>query len=549
MSETLTALASENLNPSLKGLLEDVQNGHIRVPRFQRPFVWRDDQRLQLLESIRDNMPIGSLLVWRTSQFELACFPKVGPHNIPPSTASSLRGRQYLLDGHQRVSTLLGVLLAPALLDNSDFYDEEADGIDWDIQYDLRDQEFVFTIALKRRLDTHPLLSLSTLLDGRLVNKHMRGLRLQAKQQGWGEEDLEVWEERADQLSYRFQQYRIPIVIMVTDDLNLAARTFQRINSLGTPMGEAHLVAALTWTSTFDLREKLSAIRDKFPLGWRDLEDRVLLQVCKGLVAPEISKVDENQLIDGIKKDNKILDRAALGLNKAIDLLSTECGVVRSDLLPYTSQLIYLAIEFVIRSKTDVPVRHFVNWFWRTGWTEIFGSASFRQHRTEQEILRKMNDIDFPENWKGNWTPPKRFDSRYARIKVWMLRTALQTGIVDENGRNIATDQLVELYGKDAFVKLLQTPIGASSKLKSLCQSVGNRFLIDPTKITSLKKILLEQKNLPILYLRSHFINNSALTAFRAGDYESFLEERNTTIAKWDLGEWNIERTQNDTPV
>jgi len=542
MSESLTALASENLNPSLRGLLEDVQNGHIRVPRFQRPFVWRDEQRLQLLESIRDNMPIGSLLVWSTSQFELACFPKVGPHTIPPASASSLRGRQYLLDGHQRVSTLLGVLLASESSDEVDDAEDEMEAVDWDIRYDLLDQEFVFASVSKRRVDNHPLLPLSTLLDGRLVNKHMRSMRAQAKQKGWIEEDLEVWEERADQLSYRFQQYRIPIVVMVTDDLNLAARTFQRINSQGTPMGEAHLVAALTWTSTFDFREKLSAIRDDFPLGWRELEDRVLLQVCKGLVAPEISKVDENLLIDGIRRDNSILDRAAHGLKKAIVLLVDECNVVRSDLLPYSSQLIYLALEYALRNEGKLPDKSFVNWFWRTGWTEVFGSASFRQHRAEQEILRRMSVVGVSEPWKGNWTAPKRFDSRYARIRVWMLRMAARADLVDERGKEIDAVRLLALYGKDSFVKLCQTLPKASPKLRSLSHSVGNRFLVDPSRASAFRKALFEHRNLPISFLKAHFVSSAALTMLREGDLESFLEERSAIISKWDLSEWNSER-------
>jgi hypothetical protein len=546
MPETLTALASENLNPSLKGLLEDVQNGHIRVPRFQRPFVWRDEQRLQLLESIRDNMPIGSLLVWRTSQFELACFPKVGPHTIPSSSTSSVSGRQYLLDGHQRVSTLLGVLLAPMPSQSPVDSDDEAESVDWDIQYDLSDQEFVFADAPRRRADDRPLLPLSALLDGRLVNKHMRGLRAQAKQKGWSEENLEVWEERADQLSYRFQQYRISIVVMVTDDLDLAARTFQRINSQGTPMGEAHLVAALTWTNTFDLREKLSLIREEFPLGWRDLEDRVLLQVCKGLVGPEISKVDENQLIAAIRGDNNILDKAAYGLKKAIGLLVDECDVVRSDLLPYSAQLIYLAREFVLRGEDQVPEKQFVNWFWRTGWTEVFGSASFRQHRAEQEILRNMSVPDVPDPWRGNWTAPRRYDSRYARVRVWMLRMVARPDLVDEKDRAIDALQLLTLYGKDSFVRLFQVPSGASPKLRSLCQSVGNRFLIDPTRVFAHRKALLEQKHLPNAFLRAHFVNSAALTALRGGDLESFFEERSAVISKWDLSEWNLERKQNE---
>jgi hypothetical protein len=546
MSENLTALASENLNPSLRSLLEDVQNGRIRVPRFQRPFVWKDEQRLQLLESIRDNMPIGSLLVWSTSQFELACFPRVGPHTIPSFSASSLRGRQYLLDGHQRVSTLLGVLLASESSNVAEENSDDSDTVDWNIQYDLLDQEFIFAGMPKRRADNHPLLPLSTLLDGRLVNKHMRSLRAQAKQKVWTEEDLESWEERADQLSYRFQQYRIPIVVMVTDDLNLAARTFQRINSQGTPMGEAHLVAALTWTSTFDLRERLSVIREDFPLGWRELEDRILLQVCKGLVAPDISKVDENQLIDGIRNDNSILDRAASGLKKAIALLIKDCYVVRSDLLPYSTQLIYLAIEFSLREEEHISERHFVSWFWRTGWTEVFGSASFRHLRAEQEILRRLNTTGVPDAWKANWISPKRFDSRYARIRVWMLRMVAHFDLEDEKSRKIDPVQLLMQYGKDSFAKLFQTPSGASPKLRSLCQSVGNRFLIDPMRVSSLRKALLEQKDLSPSFLRAHFISSSALTALREGRLELFLEERSTLLSKWDLSEWNTERKRNE---
>ncbi|NRR29030.1 DUF262 domain-containing protein [Oxalobacteraceae bacterium] len=546
MSENLTALASENLNPSLRSLLEDVQKGHIRVPRFQRPFVWKDDQRLQLLESIRDNMPIGSLLVWSTSQFELACFPKVGPHEIPSFSAPSLRGRQYLLDGHQRVSTLLGVLLASEPSDVIEENIDDSESVDWNIQYDLLDQEFIFAGALKRRMDNHPLLPLSTLLDGRLVNKHMRSLRALAEEKSWTEENLEIWEERADQLSYRFQQYRIPIVVMVTDNLNLAARTFQRINSQGTPMGEAHLVAALTWTSTFDLREKLSIIKDDFPVGWHELEDRILLQVCKGLVASDISKVDENQLIDGIRGDNSILDRAACGLQKAIDLLIRECHVVRSDLLPYSNQLIYLAIEFALREDETHSENHFVNWFWRTGWTEVFGSASFRQVRAEQEILRRIPPAGSLDVWKANWSAPKRFDSRHARIRVWMLRMVTHIGLEDEKGAKIDQVQLLTQYGKDSFAKLFQTPAGASPKLKALSQSVGNRFLIDPTRVFGLRKALLEHKNLSASFLRAHFISPVALTALREGELEVFLEERNSVLSKWDLSEWNVERKRSE---
>lgn len=544
MTDTLTALASENLNPSLRGLLEDVQAGHIRVPRFQRPFVWKDDQRLQLLESIRDNMPIGSLLVWSTSQFELASFPKVGPHSIPAVAGGvPLRGRQYLLDGHQRVSTLLGVLLAPVDLKDSKQEDDEYENIDWNIQYDLMDQDFIFACSTSEKKFDRPLLPLSTLLDGRLVNRHMRTLRANAASLNWAEESIEIWEERADQLSYRFQQYRIPIVVMVTDDLNLAARTFQRINSQGTPMGEAHLVAALTWTDKFDLREKLSTIREDFPLGWREIEDRIFLQVCKGLIDSDISKVDENQLIDGLRQDNNLLDSAASGIRRAISLLSSKCGVVRLDLLPYATQLVFLAIEFARRGSKPIPEAEFVSWFWRTGWAEVFGGASFRQLRSEQDILRNLSINSVPNDvWKGNWIIPKRFDSRYARIRVWMLRMAANPALVDEQGIVFDGERLIRMFGKDAFVKLMPTPAAASTKLRPLLQTIGNRFLVDPSKAYLMRKALLEKQNLPIQFLNAHFISPSSLAALRSGNLEEFIQQRNAALSRWDLGAWNSER-------
>lgn len=542
MSEKLTALASENLNPSLRSLLEDVQCGHIRVPRFQRPFVWKDDQRIQLLESIRDNMPIGSLLVWNTAQFDLNSFPTIGPHVIPALAGASIRGRQYLLDGHQRVSTLLGVLLqpsAPAELAQI----EDEDSIDWDIQYDLFDQEFVF--IKKLRQEKRPLLPLWTLLDGRLVNKHMRTMREQAKVNQWAEPDFESWEIRADQLSYRFQQCRIPIVVMVTDDLNLAARAFQRINSQGTPMGEAHLIAALTWTTEFDLREKLAERREDLPLGWRELEDRIFLQVCKGLIASDISKVNEDQLVKAIKNNSDLLDQATEGIRQAITLLSNKGGVVRQELLPYALQLVYLAIEFAKHTGGTIPAipeQAFMTWFWQTAWTEAFGGASFRQVRAAQDALHKLRICMDRENWRGEPNPPRHFDPRHARSRLWMLRMAARSGLVDENGKDINTRMLLETHGCNAFVRLFPTPKGASPKLKQLLKSCGNRFLLEPNNAFTFRQWLLDPSKEYANFLKTHFIDERTLLALRENKLETFIEIRCEKIARWDLAEWNSEK-------
>lgn len=52
----------------LGNLVERIVAGKIRVPRFQRPFVWRQPDLLQLLDSVLQGFPIGSILIWDTEQ-------------------------------------------------------------------------------------------------------------------------------------------------------------------------------------------------------------------------------------------------------------------------------------------------------------------------------------------------------------------------------------------------------------------------------------------------------------------------------------------------
>lgn len=83
-------------------LVERIVAGKIRVPRFQRTFVWKQGDLHKLLESILRGFPIGSILVWDTAE-EIASTERIGPVKIGSPPDGSVG---YLLDGQQRVSTL-----------------------------------------------------------------------------------------------------------------------------------------------------------------------------------------------------------------------------------------------------------------------------------------------------------------------------------------------------------------------------------------------------------------------------------------------------------
>ncbi len=91
---------------SIREVLEQVGRGQIRIPAFQRGFVWEPERVAYLMDSIYKRYPFGSLLFWRTKEV-LKYDRKLGPFNLPePKTDYPV---DYVLDGQQRVTSIYGV--------------------------------------------------------------------------------------------------------------------------------------------------------------------------------------------------------------------------------------------------------------------------------------------------------------------------------------------------------------------------------------------------------------------------------------------------------
>src|SRR5688572_2826062 len=52
----------------INDLTGDIRKGEIKIPQFQRRFVWKEKQALELLDSIANSSPIGSLFLWKTNE-------------------------------------------------------------------------------------------------------------------------------------------------------------------------------------------------------------------------------------------------------------------------------------------------------------------------------------------------------------------------------------------------------------------------------------------------------------------------------------------------
>ena len=51
---------------TIRRLIDRITSGDIRIPAFQRDFVWEPEQVAFLLDSIYKGFPIGTVILWKT---------------------------------------------------------------------------------------------------------------------------------------------------------------------------------------------------------------------------------------------------------------------------------------------------------------------------------------------------------------------------------------------------------------------------------------------------------------------------------------------------
>jgi hypothetical protein len=97
-------------DPTLNGLMAQIEAGKIVLPAMQRPFVWKDDRITKLIDSMLRGFPLGTALLWKTAtmqrfrRFQKDVQPDAG---ITVDFDSDESTERYLvLDGQQRLTSL-----------------------------------------------------------------------------------------------------------------------------------------------------------------------------------------------------------------------------------------------------------------------------------------------------------------------------------------------------------------------------------------------------------------------------------------------------------
>ncbi|QHG70111.1 DUF262 domain-containing protein [Ensifer adhaerens] len=210
-------LTTDPLN--FEDIIADIRKGEIKIPKFQRPFVWKEDQAIKLVDSIARGYPVGSVLLWRTAD-KLNSERELGTFQLPQT--DEMTPTKYVLDGQQRITVVY-----------SSFGAAPTDP-GFKPVYDLRNETFhVGTDALQ--IHHFPLRYVYRTTD--LLNFRTALQTL---------DDREVLQERLDALIGAITGYRIPVVELRDLTVEEVCPIFERINSSGTRLSTFDLIAAAT---------------------------------------------------------------------------------------------------------------------------------------------------------------------------------------------------------------------------------------------------------------------------------------------------------------
>lgn len=96
-----------NTSLTIKGLLGLIEANDIAIPEIQRPFVWKNTQVRDLIDSLYKGYPTGYIILWKNPNVKLK-----------DGTISS--GKKIIIDGQQRITALMTAIASKEVF-NSNF--------------------------------------------------------------------------------------------------------------------------------------------------------------------------------------------------------------------------------------------------------------------------------------------------------------------------------------------------------------------------------------------------------------------------------------------
>lgn len=360
-------------------LISKITAGQIRIPSFQRGFIWDADRVAHLMDSIYKGYPFGTLLFWRT-KIPLNSERKLGPFELPKKDLDF--PTDYVLDGQQRATSIFGVFQSG--LKAADGENDSAFKIYFDIGAAPNVQDSSFLFVADEEVDPQRHFPLRLLFNPPEYRKYLAKVD-------------EPTAQLVDNLYTRFTQARIPVQTFETNERAAVAIVFERINRMGVELDTLQLLSAWTWSEDFDLQEEFEDLAEALePFGFKGVgeDSDLLLRCCAAIISGDASPAAIIEM-KGVQVRERFTE-IKKGVLGAIDFLRSNCKVHSASYLPFSNILVPLSVFFSTTKEQDtVPSenqrRVLLRWFWRTIFSRRYSKRLEQLNEDVRQMLKLRN--------------------------------------------------------------------------------------------------------------------------------------------------------------
>ncbi len=538
----------------LRYLLASIHNREMALPDFQRDFVWDPSATEELIESICQSFPAGSLLRIRNHNGfffvprEFAGAPLLDGH--APS---------YLtLDGQQRLTSLyqafygagshqyfmdLNGLISGKDLEDCVFFMRNRDG---ESEYGtIASQAKALVFPLRRLFGDNNGFEewLDEILEIRPepdeekkeLKKALRSAR-------------ETWLKPVD-------DYEFPMVTLVEGTGAEAVCTiFETLNRTGVKLSVFDLLAARFWPEELRLRDLWKTAQAASPILADFKVDPYYVLQSIALVTAEAPSCKRSDVLKmDVARVRTSWDRVVGGFVSALNMLRDDCGVILPEWLPYSSILIPLSslmahVETLTGPQAGAARNKVKRWFW----CSVFGQAY--DNAANSQAAKDFTDV---KRWIADGQPPEVVTSfafdveslrnttpRQRAIYKGVIALVLRNGALDfHNATQITSGMMTKERIEDHHV-FPRDYIGSSMPevTDTLRDCVLNRTLIDKSTNASIRnrppalylgevRASLGDQNFNRL-LSTHLLPAGEGSPLLRNDFERFLEIRQQLISE-----------------
>ena len=503
----------------IEELVTGVKYGEIKLPKFQRPFVWKKKEVLKLLDSIYNGYPIGSILLWYTSE-KLASERTIAGLEIIEKEAYPTN---YLLDGQQRLSSLCGALY---------WNNNDSESI-WNVSFDLDKEEFIHARG-DIKIEYFPLNKLLNTSD--FINQ-CKSFEAHPKR--------DKFFKNAEKLLRAVKDYKIAVVKIGEMTINEVAPIFERINSTGRKLTIVDLMRAATWKGGFDLNDAIENVRKICEsLNYYDIPDSHILRNISACAGLGINREDIDKLRSKTSEDLELASiRCSEAYQRAIEFLKQHFPLPTYEYLPYGLQLTYLVEFFNIETNpNNNQISKLIKWFWITAISRHFGTSNTGQNARDLESIRRfakneIEEINVDRDILLDRFVFEDFRLNIANSKTFALLLAQKKPRNLVSGEKIDIHQILSKTNRHYFHHLIPQIFFPEMRL-NVCINVcfvdksesltSNNVYVRPSQYFN---YLIENTNENIEEtFTSNFIDNNCLNALLTEDVEGFFNYRKELI-------------------